>query len=332
MEVLSIMFGKLRNIRKYVTGASLILLVAGGVVLGQGYTREEYNEYQKAVADGPDAILAFVESHPDSSLNQYATGAYLKAMQEALNQGNNEAVVAAGENYMEKIDADRYEVLLLTTYASYNSKAYEKAIKYGEKTYNAKPDPELAMILAESHLSLDEISEMIPWTDKACVAGDVGTCSSMFSYIAGYYANEKQWDKSAEYSRKVIESLEGTAKPAQLTQGKINEMLSDAYSFVGRSAAEKKQWGAVKANYDKSVEYAPQNTSRKAEALFWTGMSLWNQEQIENAMEYFARGCADQYKETPYAELCLKELQRLYKGTHNGSLAGFEEYLEDINS
>lgn len=326
------MFGKFKNTRKFVTGTLLILLVAGGIAFGQGYTREEYNEYQKAVSDGPEAILAFVEAHPDSTLNQYATGAYLKAMQEALNQGNNEAVVEAGENYMEAIDPEKYEVLLLTTYASYNSKAYEKAVKYGEKTYNVKPDPELAMILAESYLSMDQVEEMIPWTDKACVAGDVGTCSSMFSYIASFFATEKKWDRSAEYARKVIESLEGKAKPAQLTQGKINEMLSDAYSFIGRSASESKEWGAVKANYDKSVEYAPQNTSRKAEALFWTGMSLWNQKQIENAMEYFARGCADEYKETPYAELCLRELQRLYKGTHNGSLAGFEEYLQDINS
>jgi len=110
-------------------------------------------------------------------------------------------------------------------------------------------------------------------------------------------------------------------------------MLSDAYSFVGRSAAEKKQWGAVKANYDASVKYAaPQNNARRVEAIFWTGMSLWNQEQIEAAMEYFAKGCVAQYKDTPYSELCRSELERLYKSTHNGSLAGFDEYLEDINS
>lgn len=331
-EVSKIMLGKINSIRKYLTGTLLILFVAGGVAFGQAYTREEYNEYQKAVSDGPDAILEFVESHPDSTLNQYATGAYLKAMQEALNQGNNEAVLEAGEKYMEALDPDKYEVLLFSTYASYNSKEYQKSITYGEKTYNAKPDPELAMIIAESYLSLDDVQNMVPWTDKACVEGNVGTCSSMFSYIAGFYAGEKEWDKSAEYASKVIGALEDKAKPAELTQGQINQMLSDAYSFRGRSASEKKQWAAVKDHYDKSVKYAPENNSRKAEALFWTGMSLWNQEQIENAMEYFARGCANQYAETPYAELCRKELERLYKSTHNGSLAGFDEYLEDVNS
>ena len=154
----------------------------------------------------------------------------------------------------------------------------------------------------------------------------------MFAYISSFYATQKNWGKSSEYAKKVAGTLEGKAKPAQLTQGKINEMLSDAYSFVGRSAAESKQWGAVKVNYDKSVKFAPQNNTRKAEALFWTGMALWNQEQIQDAMKNFAVGCGAKYKDTPYAELCLKELQRLYKSTHNGSLAGFDEYLEDINS
>lgn len=326
------MFGKMNNIRKFVTGTLIILFVAGGAVFGQGYTREEYNEYQKAVTDGTDAIMEFVKTHPESTLNQYATGAYLKAMQENLNQGNNEEVLAAGEKYLQELEADRYEVLLFSTYAAYNSKQYEKAAKYGEKTYNAKPDSELAMILAESYLSLDEVESMVPWTDKACLEGNPGTCSSMFSYIAGFYATQKEWSKSSEYAKKVAGVLEGKAKPAELTQGKINEMLSDAYSFVGRSAAENKQWGAVKAGYDKSVEFAPQNNTRKAEALFWTGMALWNQEQIQEAMENFARGCGNQYKDTPYAELCRKELERLYRSTHNGSLAGLEEYLEDINS
>ncbi len=326
------MFGKMNNIRRFVTGTLIIFFVAGGVAFGQGYTREEYNEYQKAVSDGTDAILEFVKIHPESTLNQYATGAYLKAMQEDLNQGKNEEVLAAGEKYMQELEADRYEVLLFSTYAAYNSKQYEKAAKYGEKTYIAKPDSDLAMILAESYLSLDDVESMVPWTDQACLEGNPGTCSAMFSYIAGYYATQKNWSKSSEYAKKVAGVLEGKAKPAELTQGKINEMLSDAYSFVGRSAAENKQWGAVKAGYDKSVKFAPQNNTRKAEALFWTGMALWNQEQIQKAMEYFARGCGSQYKDTPYSELCLKELQTLYKSTHNGSLAGFEEYLEDINS
>ena len=326
------MLGKIGNIRRFVTGILLILFVAGGVAFGQGYTREEYHEYQKAVSDGPEGILAFVKAHPDSTLNQYATGAYLKSMQEALNQGKNEEVLAAGEAYMTELDPDRYEVLLFSTYAAYNSKQHAKAATYGEKAYNAKPDSELAGILAESFLAADNVESMIPWAEKACVEGDPATCSGYFNYIAGFYSTGKKWAKSAEYARKVIALLEGQPKPAQLTQGKINEMLSDAYSFVGRSSAEAKSWGAVKANYDQSVNYAPQNMNRKAEALFWTGMALWNQKQIEEAMEYFARGCGDQYKESPYSELCLKELQRLYKGTHNGSLAGFEEYLEDINS
>ncbi len=326
------MFGKMRNIRRFVTGILLILFVAGGVAFGQGYTREEYNEYQKAVSDGTDAILAFVKDHPDSSLNQYATGAYLKAMQEALNQGKNDEVLVAGEKYMQELEADRYEVLLFSTYAAYNSKKFDKATLYGEKTYEAKPDPELAGIMAEAYLALDKVESMVPWADKACVKGDPAACSGYFNYIAGFYSTNKNWSKSAEYARKVIALLEGQPKPAQMTQGKINEMLSDAYSFVGRSSAEAKKWGAVKANYDKSVSFAPKNINRKAEALFWTGMGLWNQKQIEEAMEYFAQGCGAQYKESPYAELCLKELQRLYKGTHNGSLAGFEEYLEDVNS
>ena len=313
-------------------GTLLILFIAGGVAFGQGYTREEYNEYQKAVTDGTDAILAFVKTHPESTLNQYATGAYLKAMQEDLNAGKNEEVLAAGEKYMQELEADRYEVLLLSTYAAYNAKQYEKATLYGCKTYAVKADSALAMILAESYLGLDDVKSMVPWTDKACFEGSAGTFSSMFSYISGFYANEKDWENSAAYAKKVIGTLEGKAKPAQLTQGKINEMLSDAYSFVGRSAAEGKKWGAVKANYDTSVKYAPQNNSRKAEAIFWTGMAIWNQGQMQEAMDTFAKGCSSQFKDTPYSELCRKEVERLYKSTHNGSLAGFEEYLEDINS
>jgi hypothetical protein len=49
-------------------------------------------------------------------------------------------------------------------------------------------------------------------------------------------------------------------------------------------------------------------------------------EQIDSAMEAFARG--SKMTGTPYAEPCRNELEKLYKATHNGSLAGLEEYLD----
>ena len=67
-----------------------------------------------------------------------------------------------------------------------------------------------------------------------------------------------------------------------------------------------------------------------AEGYFYTGVARWNRELIDAAMESFAKGSFLQG--TPHAEPCRKELEKLYKATHNGSLAGFEEYLDNARS
>jgi len=122
--------------------------------------------------------------------------------------------------------------------------------------------------------------------------------------------------------------------PAQVTKEQwstfVNEEKSVAHAVIGRDSAEKERWGSVEQHYTLSRKLNPKNRARSAEGYFYTGVARWNKQLIDSAMESFAKGSF--LSGTPHAEPCRKEVEKLYKATHNGSLAGFEEYLDHVRS
>ncbi len=308
-----------------------VLLLNAGVAFAQDYTIEEYNEYQKAMEDGEDAIIVFIKAHPQSSLKQYAIDGYAKLLNGYVQEGDYAKAATQGEKFLNDVDPENATILYLTAWSDYFSQQYDKAIKYGEKVYAAKPDdPQIVMILARSYNSSGNAEKAVEFAEKYCPTVSPEQCYDLLPTIMKYYAQKKDWATADKYANLSIKALDEAPKPAQVPdaewQSFVNEEKSVAYTIMGHHAYETKNWANVPKMYQPALKLAPKNKTRVAEGEYFIGMAYWNQEQFEPAMKSFAKCTV--LGGTDYADPCRKQLEKLYRATHNGSLAGFDEFLE----
>lgn len=317
------------------TVIALCLALSAPLAQDAQYTTAEYNEYQKAVSEGADSLIAFIKTHPESALKQYAISEYQQHLKTQLEGGKHAEAAAAGVKYLEQIDSESFEVLYLTTWASFYSQQYDLSAKYGAATYAIKPDaPQLESILARSYQKIGDIEQAIPLSEKICSGVEPKDCYDLLPMITRHYAEKKDWNNAAKWAEETIKAVDTVEKPAQVAAADwetfTNEEKSVCYAVLGRQAFEKKSWNGTEKNYETSRKLNPKNRARVAEGYYYTGMSRWNRELIDAAMDSFARGSL--LTGTPHSTECRKQLEQLYKGTHNGSLAGLEEYLDRIAS
>lgn len=323
---------------------SILLLVAALLltsvsVSAQDYTIEEYNEYQDAVAKGEDAMIAFIQGHPDSSLNQYVVAAYQQKLNDYSTNAQWNQAYEAGKKFLDTVGTDlvpadnenRLLILAVTTWAAYNSQHYAEAAAFGSKLYEVQPNTDnLVMILARSYLNAGDVGNAVKWGEKYCSTVTPENCFDILPTLMRYYAEQKKWATASKYAQQTIDALAKAPKPAQVSEAEwkkyTNEEVSVAHTIIGRSAFESKKWSTCEKNYSSVFSLTPANHERNAEAHYYIGMSRWSQDQIDPAMEAFARGVAQ--GNTPYKETCQKQLEKLYRATHNGSLAGLDELLE----
>jgi tetratricopeptide (TPR) repeat protein len=226
-------------------------------------------------------------------------------------------------------------MVFLAGWSSYYSDQYEKAVTYSEKAFELKPDaPQLSHfvpILARSYAKLGNIEKSLPYTEQYCASVEPKECYDLFPAVVRHFAEKKDWKTAAGYAEKTITAFEAIEAPAGVAQSEwdsfVNEEKSVCHAVMGRNAAERKRWATAEKHYTASRQFNPKNRARAAEGHFYTGVARWNREMIDAAMASFAKGSFLQG--TPHAEPCKKELEKLYKATHNGSLAGFEEYLDN---
>jgi tetratricopeptide (TPR) repeat protein len=312
---------------------AVFLLLGGLSLYGQDYTIEEYNEFQKAVEEGEDSIIQFVKAHPESSLVQYAVGGYLQRIQGYVDQGQHREAVVAGEKFLEQIDPDRFEVLYLVTWSSFYSQQYDKAAKYGEQVRAFQADaPQILPILARAFLQGGNTEKAILYGEKYCADVAPMDCYDLLPTITRHHADKRDWDSAARFARLTVEAFEAVERPAQVSEQDwtsfVNEEKSVAHAIMGRQAFESKRWNAVETHFDASRRLTPRNRARSAEGYYYIGMARWNQDKIRPAKESFARGSL--IPGTDHTDPCRRQLERLYRATHNGSLAGIEEFLERL--
>ena len=98
-----------------------ILLLSFSVALAQEaqYTAAEYNVYQKAVKDGEDAILEWIEANPDSALMQYALGEYQRIVKGYVEAQKHKETVTAAEKFLDAVDSENFEMIFLAAWSSY---------------------------------------------------------------------------------------------------------------------------------------------------------------------------------------------------------------------
>ncbi|MCH8320295.1 MAG: hypothetical protein IH790_04985 [Acidobacteria bacterium] len=322
-----------RSLWKNVFTPLLVLAVAQTIVVAQ-YTTQEYAAYETAINADPakreDAIIEFIETNPRSTLVEYAIGSYLQLMQEYQNQGQSRKVFDAGEKLLA-LKPDELNTLYMTAISAYQLQLFTAATTYGEKVYVEKPNAGLAFVLASSYGQLKNEEKQLEYGDKACAELSPKDCYQILSALAKIYAGRKEWAKASEYAERTTEGLDAAERPSQTPESEWNEYLkterATAYTIVGREAAEHNNWNTAISNYAKVLKLTT-DPALNGEAYYYTGMGQWEHKQMDSAMEAFAKGSVQ--RGAPHAKHCRQYLETLYKSSHNGSLAGLEEFIERV--
>ena len=296
------------------TCAVFSLLVLEGATQ---YSPEEYEVYQRAVNAAPeereDAIIQFVREHPRSALVQYAASSYAELMQSYQSQGQSEKALHAGKRMLELLPEDS-NTLYLTAEAAFQVQRFQEAVLYGEKVYSVKPTPSLAYYLAYSFRPLKDYEKYAEYGQIACQGLEAVKCHNVALDLMKQFTNQKKLGRAAKYAQQAIDGLDSSD----------HQNIATAYGVLGRNEFEEQAWSASVANYQKVLNLSSDKTAQAA-AHYYMGMSQWKLKNFDSAMQAFAKGSVNQ---TSWSKHCLQQLEFMYKSTHNGSLAGLDEFLE----
>jgi hypothetical protein len=286
-----------------------------------GYTKEEYDEFQKAY-NLPDpkaragGLNQFIKTHPNSKLNEHALGAYSASLNQLYQQKDMASLATAAEGFLE-FKPDDVAALGLATEAFYSAKDYSKAVKYGESFYKAKPSKEVAQLLAFSFDQLKNEGKFVNYAEK-CVSELAPKDAFFYNLkLSYYYGAQKNIAKSAAYSQKVVSTYAEGEVPPGYTAAQWAQEKGRSYAIIGRSAYDRKQFGGAVAALNNSVRYTPQND----EAYYYLGMSYWSANDTTSALKNLAKAAL---LNKPYSKTARAQLEALYKGLNNGSLEGLD--------
>ncbi len=306
------------------------------------YTAEEYAAYQKATEEPDpvkreDAILDFVKNNPKSSLGEYALTSYRQLLVEYQKSNNWQRMAIAGEKLLA-IRPDDIQTVYLTGMGCFYTQQYAKAAPYLERVHEKQPEPALAFMLATIYgtAPTNDDAKALKYGEIACEKFEPKDCYQILPNLTRIYMSpeKKQWAKAAETAKKTLQAFEVIQKPATVEQAVWDDYIAReraiAYSALGRQAFDTGNMKAAISNYKQTLRAYTKNAGLNGEAYYHIGYAMWKLDPStveDGAMIAFAKGSVQ--KGAPHLQPCQKELEKLYKGIHNGSLAGLEEFVEE---
>jgi tetratricopeptide (TPR) repeat protein len=289
-----------------------------------GYTKEEYDEFQKALGN-PDLKLRaeglsqFIKTHPKSKLNEHAMGAFPPMLKQLYEQKDMASLGVVAEEFLQ-MKPDDVLAIGSAMESFHSTKDYTKAVKYGESYYAKQPSAQVAQLLAHSYGELKNDAKFAAYAEK-CIPEmtpkDAFPYSARLSY---YYAERKDIPRSAQHCQKMMAAFGEGETPPGYTSERWTQEKARAYSIIGRNHYDKKQFGNAVAAYNNSLKYYRQND----EAYYYLGMCYWNANDTMTALKSFAKA----YNlNKPYSKTARSSMETLYKQLHNGSLEGIDAVL-----
>jgi len=289
-----------------------------------GYTKEEYDEFQKSLNNPDlklraDGLFQFIKTHPNSKLNVHATNAFPAILKQLYEQKDMATLGLVAEGFLQ-MKPDDVLALGSAMEAFHSTKDYAKAVKYGEAYYAKQPGGQVAQLLAHSYGELKNDAKFTIYAEK-CIPEmtpkDAFPYSARLSY---YYAERKDIPRAAQHCQKMMAAYgEGEVPPSYTSERWIQERAR-SYSIIGRNHYDKKQYGNAVAAYNNSLKYFRQND----EAYYYLGMCYWQANDTVTALKSFAKAYS---LNKPYSKTARSSMETLYKQLHNGSLEGIDAIL-----
>jgi tetratricopeptide (TPR) repeat protein len=256
--------------------------------------------------------------HPDSKILQYYESFFNRTVEDYQRAGQTQEATAL-TNKMLQLFPDSVSLLTQELRAAIQAQDYARAIELGEKLQAIKPDQQTTVLLAQSYIATNNAAKASEYSQKALEA--LGPKEGLyFAYwLATYHTGQRQMDKVVEYYDMVLKAYpQGT--PSGWDAGQWNTIKATAYGALARVAYDKEDFPGAIQNYGESLRYQPQNDL----AYLSMGLSYWKLQQLEPAMDVFAKAVV---LGKDHSAKAREYLEQIYKPLNSDSLDGLDALL-----
>ncbi len=256
--------------------------------------------------------------HPKSKVLQYYESFFSRTVEDYQKAGQTqEAAALTGK--MLQLFPNSVSLLAQGLRDAVQKQDYGTVIELGEKLQATKPDQQTTILLAQSYIATNNAAKASEYSQKALQA--LGPKEGLyFAYwLATYHTGQRQMDKAVEYYDMVLKAYpQGT--PSGWNAGQWNTIKATAYNTLARVAYDKENYPGAIQNYGESLRYLPQNDL----AYLSMGLSYWKLQQLEPAMDAFAKAVVLGKDNSAKAR---EYLEQIYKPLNSDSLDGLDDML-----
>jgi len=294
----------------------------------QEYTEEEYDAYEKAVNEKDldkrgTMLLAFMEKYPQSKLQQYIVSSFLTLMYELQKEKKYEKLESFAEQWLKYFPNDLQTIAYVADSARQLGHD-QKFLDYGQKIYAAKPDGDLAFLIAETYKKMGNPAKHREWVEKTMSYPEYAGRFDLWMQFVDNFAKEKQFDKAAEFAELTLKAIAAAKKPDTTPEATwrdaVNKTKRGCYYLVGVNYYDKDKYADAIRELEKSLTVDPKFDM----AYYYIGLSQWKLGKVENdeaplsfAKAYLLKGeFSDQAKE---------HLEKIYKAIHNNTTIGIDK-------
>ena len=282
----------------------------------------EVEQIMKAPLAGRSAKLEtyMQKLHPKSKILQYMASFFTQIardLQAAGRSGEADAVQAKmAKMFPEAAAAAEAQAFQ----QAFQAKDYTKAIQLGEKIYAKNPDPQVAVMLAQSYIATKNVAKALEYSEK--VLESLGPKKGVYfgTWLAAHYRSQGNRDKALEYYNRILRAYPSIGPEGWTSQGWA-ELKAAAYAVRGTDAYVKQDYAGAVQNYEESLQYEPHNEA----AYLFLGLSQWKRQKLDLALDAFAKGTV---LNKPNSAKARQYLEQLYKARNNDSLEGLDALLE----
>jgi tetratricopeptide (TPR) repeat protein len=290
------------------------------------YTEEEYEAYEKSTQE-PDLdkrvemLNAFLAKYPESKLMSYITTAYEQLMYEYYNTEKWDKLEPAAEKWL-KTHADNQQAMGYIATAAQKLGNNQKFLDYALKIYEKTPDAGLAYGISEAYNKLKDQAKYLEWTEKLFSYPEYNGEFQLRMLFVNKYLKANDYGKAADYAQKALTSLAEAKKPDSVSTADWNKQLRSVrracYYTRGINYYQNKQ------NYQTAIKEFQNalNVEKFSGAYYYMGYCYWKMDQIEEAIDAFAKAYVLGGDLAPQAK---EQLEKLYKGLHNNTTIGIDK-------
>ncbi len=306
----------------------------------------QYEEIKKEadVQKRADLLLGFVKERPISRILLYVVTDYQAAVNPSLEKKDwpkaismteallsilpteetvkAEEIPVGSEEFLKDQLAPSVLMLQRTMLAAqYGAGNMPKAAELAEKIYAAAPDATMLQTLAAIYLGMQNFDKYLEYGQKilaqAPMDQPLGYTTAL--QMADIHLRKQDVPAATAMFSKIMD-VYGDKVPPNMAENQWNATRAIAFGLMGADAYQKKDYPGALGLYQKVVQFDP----KRDDAWYYIGMSKWQTEGQDAAVEPFAKCVVLEKTMAPRAK---QYLEQIYQGSHSGSLDGIEEVL-----